>query len=497
MAVTKTLKDNQTGKTYSITFENDPTEQDLNEAMEHIQSQVAQEDAQAESMAGSAPTPSTEPPQEEPGMFTKFGQGLMSDLKSRASGLMENAARNDQGHGIGDLFLPGGKTAQYALQQTGEVAGAIGDIAKRGTGLAIDAFKENHPTLAKIGAGIGRAFGESPVGQGLSLTGKGLAEAGSDVMSGIEKRSPNAAEDLRALGNIATVAPVGKALGAPLKGLGVRIEESILGKGNKALLKKEGLTPEQAATTALEEAGGTLRGTISKINDKFEKVESQIDEKIQEAMQKTPNKKIDTDDMWLKTYQRISQGDPLFYGQTEAALKELDGWADEFARFKQEGPQTIGRAQEIKRMLGGKGFAKGAVPTSDLQVKEKVADLLNLAFKDELEKSVDGIKELNQVYKRLIPIKEMALNRLPTAQSNDMIGLGSLAAAAPAVVSGDVRALAIPAGYIASKSGRVAQGLYNAGKTLQKYPYPLTITAPASAADDRLSEDVVNRKYGR
>jgi len=43
MAVTKTLKDNVTGKTYTFNFESEPTEQDLNEAVAHVQSIVSQQ----------------------------------------------------------------------------------------------------------------------------------------------------------------------------------------------------------------------------------------------------------------------------------------------------------------------------------------------------------------------------------------------------------------------------------------------------------------------
>jgi hypothetical protein len=41
MAVTKVLKDNVTGKTYTFNFESEPTEQDLSDAVDHVQKQVS------------------------------------------------------------------------------------------------------------------------------------------------------------------------------------------------------------------------------------------------------------------------------------------------------------------------------------------------------------------------------------------------------------------------------------------------------------------------
>ena len=49
MAVTKTLKDNVTGKTYNFTFDQEPTEQDLNDAMNHVEQSVQSEPAAQES----------------------------------------------------------------------------------------------------------------------------------------------------------------------------------------------------------------------------------------------------------------------------------------------------------------------------------------------------------------------------------------------------------------------------------------------------------------
>lgn len=289
----------------------------------------------------------------------------------------------------------------------------------------------------------------------------------------------------------------------PLQKLGVNIEASVIGKGNKSILKKNNLTPKQAAETALKnKVGGSLPKTIEKINSVFDDVETQIDNVIELAQIKNPNQTINVDDALLRVLQRIDSNDPMFFGQTEEAKKAFDSWLKEFSNYKFTGEQPLAKAQEIKRLVGKKGFKKGSAPTIDTQAKEQIADLINLELKDELEKVVPEIKDLNQVYKRLIPIKQMVQNRISVAQGNDLFGLGNILTTGGGALLGvtqqgiNPEALLYGLGanllYRGSKSGTVAQGLYNIGKAAGNI-----IPIPVSGTAATLNNELGKRKIGR
>lgn len=289
----------------------------------------------------------------------------------------------------------------------------------------------------------------------------------------------------------------------PLQKLGVNIEASVIGKGNKSILKKNNLTPKQAAETALKnKVGGSLPKTIEKINSVFDDVETQIDNVIELAQIKNPNQTINVDDALLRVLQRIDSNDPMFFGQTEEAKKAFDSWLKEFSNYKFTGEQPLAKAQEIKRLVGKKGFKKGSAPTIDTQAKEQIADLINLELKDELEKVVPEIKDLNQVYKQLIPIKQMVQNRIPVAQGNDLFGLGNILTTGGGALLGvtqqgiNPEALLYGLGanllYRGSKSGTVAQGLYNIGKAAGNI-----IPIPVSGTAATLNNELGKRKIGR
>lgn len=289
----------------------------------------------------------------------------------------------------------------------------------------------------------------------------------------------------------------------PLQKLGVNIEASVIGKGNKSILKKNNLTTDQAAETALKNnVGGSLPKTIEKINSVFDDVEAQIDNVIDLAQIKNPNQTINVDDALLRVLQRIDSNDPMFFGQTEEAKKALDSWMKEFSNYKFTGEQPLAKAQKIKRLVGKKGFKKGSAPTIDTQAKEQIADLINLELKDELEKVAPEIKDLNQVYKRLIPIKQMVQNRIPVAQGNDLFGLGNILTTGGGALLGvtqqgiNPEALLYGLGanllYRGSKSGTVAQGLYNIGKAAGNI-----IPIPVSGTAATLNNELGKRKLGR
>lgn len=256
----------------------------------------------------------------------------------------------------------------------------------------------------------------------------------------------------------------GKVVSPVAKKLGVEIESSILGKGNKAIAKKERKGIEDLTKTALEEnVGGSLKGTIGKIKNTFNTVEDNIQGILSTSVKENPNLKINVDDVIENLKSKINNGEyKELYGSEDAVISQLDNLKASNERYKLAGELPVDKANELKRMVGKKGFKNG-MPTAETASKEMAHDLLDLALKDEIEKIVPAIKEQNAVYKKLIPIKQMAENRLPVAQGNDIISLKSAAALA-------TNNYPLFLADLLSKSGIVAQGLYNVGKGAKKIP---------------------------
>ena len=303
---------------------------------------------------------------------------------------------------------------------------------------------------------FGVSTGINPIDEKLDKARRSVAKFESEAIGGV-------LSDPLFLGSLAKNAAI-----KPLKRVATKIESSILGKGNKSLLKKQGLTSEQAAKTALEEnLGGSLKGTIKKINKRSGKLEEGIDNAIAEAKIKNPSLTIDVDEPLLRAGDRIEKGDPLLYGMTPQGKKAWSEWVDEMDTFNQLSKQSPEKAQEIKRMLGQKGFKKSNLGTPDLGAKETVTDLINLELRDDIAKAVPEIQKYNDEYKKILPIKKLAQNRLPVDQSNNILGLGSLVLGANKLT---LEQIAKIVAYELSKSGTVAQGMYNTGKFLSKTP---------------------------
>lgn len=375
---------------------------------------------------------------------------------------------------------------------------------------------EKKGILETIGSGL--AKGASAVGSALSFPARALGtlrtnpETGNKydigneqsnllrpeinkLKSGIEKAHAMSEEDYldqaMTTGTLPTFTPsmqketakgltefVGTSLGDPLsyvglaargaapiaKKLGIEIESSILGKGNKALVKKERKTVDELAETALKEnKGGSLKGTIGKIDKEFKGVEDNIQNILSKSVKEQPNLTVNVDNTIDVLKNKIETGQfKNLYGMEDQVLSQLENLRSSNKRYGFVGEIPVDKANELKRMVGKKGFKKG-IPTPETAPKEMAYDLLDLELKDQIEQIVPAIKEQNAVYKKLIPIKQMAENRLPTAQGNDLLSLKGVAALATNNVP-------LYAADVLSKSGIAAQGLYNTGNVLSKTP---------------------------
>lgn len=274
--------------------------------------------------------------------------------------------------------------------------------------------------------------------------------------------------------------PLAKGISMPLKKLGVGIEASVIGKGNKAILKKEGKTASKIAETALDEnVGGSLNKTINKIDDKLEVVEDNIQNILNNSVKQNPNLKVNVDNVIQNLKDKINNGGyPDLYNMEDAVISQLDELAKSNAKYKMAGEIPVDKANQLKRMVNKKAFKKG-MPDPNTAPKEMAHDLLSLELKTEIEKIVPDIAAQNAEYKKLIPIQQMAKNRRFAAEGNDVIGLKQ----AIGLSSGNIP---LALADLASKSGTVAQGAYNLGKTIGKVP--LKTGVPLTAAQQSLSQ---------
>ena len=286
-------------------------------------------------------------------------------------------------------------------------------------------------------------------------------------------------------------API-KGAGAALKGLGKRIEAPILGKGNKAILKKEGKTANQMAETALKEnVGGTLNRTINKIDEKFEVVEDNIQNILNKSVKENPNLKVNVDDAADYLVWKLENGQiKNAHGMTPEVVNEIKKLKAENATYGYSGSIPVDKANKLKRIVGKKAFKSG-VPTPDTKAKELAYDLFDIELKDEIATIVPAIKAQNAEYKKLIPIQQMAKNRRFVSEGNEPIRLKTMIGAAtnnwPMVLAD-----------LASTSGIVAQGSYNVGKAASKVPLsvgiPLTVTRQALSKKDEERQKYLGTK---
>lgn len=127
------------------------------------------------------------------GFFTKLGESL----KSRAS----NVQRNAESLATGKISRP-----EYTLRGFGQAAGAIGDVAGAAiSGIAKAGFNQLSPGNQSDLKRVGSAIAQSRPGQ-VAL---GAAQTGMEAYGGFKERNPRLAENIEAVGNIATAVPVG------------------------------------------------------------------------------------------------------------------------------------------------------------------------------------------------------------------------------------------------------------------------------------------------
>ncbi len=126
-----------------------------------------------------------------------FFSKLSDSIKSRASNVMGNAEKL----ATGQISRP-----EYTLRGVGQVAGAIGDVAGSAiSGVAKAGFNALPQKGQENLSSIGTSAVQSRPGQAVLEA----TQAGMQAYGGFKERNPRLAENIEAVGNIATAVPVG------------------------------------------------------------------------------------------------------------------------------------------------------------------------------------------------------------------------------------------------------------------------------------------------
>ena len=133
-------------------------------------------------------------------------------------------------------------------------------------------------------------------------------------------------------------------------------------------------------------------------------------------------------------------------------------------------------------MTGSWAYGRG---DRDANVKELVANTLYSKLRAAIEQSLGPqgaeVKALNRQMQDLIPVKHAMMARLPVEQRNQVFSLTDIAAMIPAIVTGDVRMLALEGltrgqkniryGNLARRAFPQGAGRYAGGVARQTSPW--------------------------
>ena len=291
--------------------------------------------------------------------------------------------------------------------------------------------------------------------------------------TGIEIAGDIAGDPVTILSSLKSLARgAGKVFEKPLKKLAVDMEQNMI-RPRPSKIAKTGIDVENVLKRNM---GGSMGGTLKKMNNAFyeaeESIQSILKQKLDDAAKNidaTDNALIDVDQAINNVRKRISGSmenapDKAVFGQSKQVEKAIDDWAGEIEKFKMSGIQDIKSANDLKRLLGKKGFKSGTAPTEDTVAKELVADLIYLELMDDIAKKAPELSEANTLFKELLPIKYEMMYQAARQSNNNLFDLpayimganiGGAHGAGAGLLSG------ISMKLLKAGKGNIAQSIYN------------------------------------
>lgn len=396
------------------------------------------------------------PPQQTQPKKEGFFSGIGSDLAKRGESLNNNARRDES--------LP-----EYAIQQVGELAGGVNDVAGRvlsPLGKAIGGLaKEYTPNLYKAGKATGEA-----VGRGIN---KALPDLNSTLTG-----TRNSDETVRGIGNILMLGGLAKAVSPVAKEAGVAVDAAV--NSAKNVSKDAGLKIANVITKPKErdfkagfktehlydydllqnDMGKTVEKTQSTIEDYANQLKQKLAEGNEAGATVNMNSVID------KSIASIKNDKSVLGKQTKIdALENLRG---EILSQHPTGEMNLVDAQMLKREIGAEGAwlesHGGKMIDKDATKKAQAYSTAYGQLKTGIEDAApEGVKEINQHLSNLIPIENALLKRMYVSQRNEVIPLKDMVSAAAAMTGHPAAWLLTGANRLAN-SASVGKGLYNLGK---------------------------------
>ena len=484
MAVTKTLKDNQTGKSYTFNFDSEPTEQDLNDAMSQVEQSVSRE------------TPEPQAPKGEFGQafdrisknFDTIGDAAADNTKTPTTLEKLGSVAGRTIGAVTSIPVELGKAA-YNMIPSGSIASPqkpapiVQDVKDFGNDMALGAgeIAKEHPraaTLAETGLNLTSAL---PVGK--------VASVGKDLAVDVAKGAARAAGDF-----------VENSLGKTLKLGELKIPKNIANKSYGAdLMEKKRTIVNDLADFGV--TGGNnedaAADALSKAQDRFNKADE-----IGSQLAADPSTPL------VNPAQAAMRGIDVkkiaSTGSREQAQNVIDKVLNDMADDGHAQPTTLDELIAAKQNLNNDGllFVNGPAPSDADALGRSIKKKMYLNLVDAIGEASPEIKAINTEGKRLLDV-HAALSQAASRNANhDAIGLtdfvlggagiahpGSLAAVAPILVAkktlGNGRA-----GNLAISLGRKMQGkeANNIDNTLANLKNLPDDNAPGTTAYDAATE---------
>jgi hypothetical protein len=118
------------------------------------------------------------------------------------------------------------------------------------------------------------------------------------------------------------------------------------------------------------------------------------------------------------------------YDKVQAFLTELE---ETYKKAYPEGDITLSDAMKLRTQVGDKAAFVGArdrggmVADPDADWKEEIFNDIYGKLKDEIHsKGGEELKAINKLQSQIIPVRQVALRRIPISESNNRIGLGDM-----------------------------------------------------------------------
>lgn len=510
MAVTKKLRDNDTGKVYSVNFDSEPTQEDLAEAFDYAKSQdksILQNKADA-SISQKSTT-------------EKVLGTVASGLSGAAQGLTLG--------GFGKILPKSYQKGIEELKKDYPGAYAVGDIASYAGGLPELAGKGIIKAGAKVGSKVLPVVKKPVLGLAARLTGKAAEGAAiGGAVEGAKGTVGGATEDVsaprgleQAKGGVAGGGVFGGGVGAIGEGvkatakiapkLADNIVRTVIRAGKKG--EVEGFDPSNMVKHNL--LGKDIDEMAAKTKLKLDELRGQL--KDIQASGKAKDVTVDVVESIKNARKELLGNNKINFHDKQKASKLLDEIEENAWGSSNAGKFDLADAMSYKTDTGEKGyFAKSAMHSNpDLTASEKVYNTVyrhvKEAINNEIEKAdIGDIRKINKQFEEIIPVSNAIARRIGTLKGNMAIsplelllgggtlvgaGIGAVQGGKEGGAAGALGGLATVAAARSLRSPTVAKKLFGLGSRLEgKSPSISNIYRPGDIAGKKIITGLKNIK---